>query len=122
MCKKGTLESAWIKAMGFIHKKQSPRWSKEDILDYDIPVGSHIEFYCSDPEKRPKKDIWDSNKDDGVISTYCSHKGALEVTMNPAGELASYMPSGESGWGVTPPKPSDPPLFFPLTTRAKWFT
>ena len=51
-----------------------------------MPVGSSIDFYCSESRKRIKKDDWDQNNADGIISGYCTHGGGFSITMNPAGK------------------------------------
>ena len=64
--------------------KQSPNWLA-DKSKHQIPVGGTLEFYCNDTLKRPKKDDWDEDKEDEIISAYCTHNGDISITMNPGG-------------------------------------
>ena len=61
----------------------------ETIREHKIPVGGEIVFYCNDisKRKRPKKDVWDDSKDDGLIYGYCTYAGTVSIPMAPAGNL-----------------------------------
>ncbi len=99
-CSRNLLGSAWLGQMGYANYIQPPKWSNTAVIPYDPPVGTHIEFYCSagvgnvllragDQDtvlygKRPRKDIWDRDNEDGVISAICAHGGALDISSNPA--------------------------------------
>lgn len=65
----------------------------QTLLDYDTPVGAAIHFYCRSEKKRPKKDNWDADSNDGIISGYCTHSGEFNIDMNPAGMTIHYSQS-----------------------------
>lgn len=90
-CLNEAVEGAWLKSLGFTYKKQPPNWMDDtDVNRHMIPVGGGIEFYCSNNKTRPKKDIWDQDNEDGIISAHCTHTGAISITMNPGGKLSFY--------------------------------
>ena len=62
--------------------KQEPNWLSNTSM-HQIPIGGAIEFYCQNTDKRPKKDKWDSDGEDGLISAHCTHTGAISVPMSP---------------------------------------
>ena len=90
-CPNDLVESPWLKALGFTYMKQEPNWMTDgQIIDgktirHKIPVGGAVEFYCNDTVKRPKKDVWDDDNEDGIIRATCYHGETLSMTMNPAG-------------------------------------
>ncbi len=74
--------------------KQSPNWMVDNVNDttkprHEIPVGGAVEFYCSNHLKRPKKDVWDDDAEDGLVSSFCTHGGIMSITMNPGGTRMS---------------------------------
>ena len=44
-----------------------------------------LELYCKDDLKRPRKDDWDEDSEDEIISAYCTHNGDISIPMNPGG-------------------------------------
>lgn len=60
----------------------------DSVLTHSVPVGGAVEFYCSDKLKRPKKDKWDRDAEDGIISAYCTQGGIMSISMNPGGKVA----------------------------------
>ncbi len=68
-----------------------PKWSDSDVVPYNTPVGTEIHFYCDDKLKRPRKDEWDLDEHDGILSAYCTHEGEFSITMNPAGEKRTQL-------------------------------
>ena len=94
MCPNDLVNSPWLVALGFTYMKQQPNWMQQEgfklqgqQVDHQIPVGGAVEFYCSNLVKRPKKDEWDLDNEDGIISATCYHGESLSITMNPAGKL-----------------------------------
>ena len=85
-CGRERVESPWLIALGFTYLKQEPNWLFNKSI-HDIPVGGAIEFYCIDTLKRPKKDTWDPDGEDGIITAHCTHNGDLNIPMNPAGNF-----------------------------------
>ena len=84
-CSKSILEGAWITSLGYTFKQQHVPWSGIQTGEAaDGAVGSKIYFYCFDPLKRPRRDDWDDDRHDGVITGYCSHGGEYDLPMNPA--------------------------------------
>ena len=63
---------------------QEPNWLS-DKSNYQIPIGANLEFFCEDNLKRPRKDSWDSDGEDEIISAYCTHNGDISIPMNPGG-------------------------------------
>ena len=90
-CPNDLVESPWLKALGFTYMKQEPNWMTDgQVIDgktirHKIPVGGAVEFYCNDTVKRPKKDVWDDDDEDGIIRATCYYGETLSMTMNPAG-------------------------------------
>ena len=82
-----------MKSLGFAYKKQGQpvqTWMNETMREHKIPVGGELVFYCNDAKdllkrKRPKKDAWDDNKEDGLIYAYCTYDGTVSIPMSPAG-------------------------------------
>ena len=48
-------------------------------------IGGAVEFFCLNNKTRPRKDAWDTDLEDGIISATCYHGDSLSITMNPAG-------------------------------------
>ena len=65
--------------------KQLPQWLSNQTI-HNIAVGSAVEFYCENTLKRPKKDKWDDDAEDYIISAHCTHNGALSIPMSPGGK------------------------------------
>ena len=40
--------------------------------------------------KRPRKDDWDKDSEDEIISAYCTHNGDISIPMNPGGKYQSF--------------------------------
>ena len=49
-CPRETLEAAWLRQMGYTHKKQPPKWSNETAVEYDVPIGSQGRDTCDSME------------------------------------------------------------------------
>ena len=88
VCDRGIVDGAWIASKGYTYKIQIPDNLfplADQQASYDIPVGSAVHFYCSDPNTRPKVDAVDLDPDDGIISAVCTHRGYLNINMDPSG-------------------------------------
>ena len=98
VCTNENIESPWVNSLGFSYKKQGQpiqTWMNETIREHKIPVGGEIVFYCNDAtkRKRPKKDTWDGDKDDGLLYGYCTYEGKMSIPMTPAGRLSNAIKS-----------------------------
>ena len=69
--------------------KQTPNWLS-DASKHQIPIGGALEFYCENNLKRPRKDEWDEDSEDEIISAYCTHNGDISIPMNPGGKYQSF--------------------------------
>ena len=38
---------------------------------YEVSVGTTVDLYCADYVKKPKRDIWDTDKNDGTLTAMC---------------------------------------------------
>lgn len=80
------MEGAWLTSLGYSFRQQERKWAPDTTATYSSPVGAEVSFFCSDGLKRPRKDEWDSDSGDGIITAICYHRGEFSITMNPAGE------------------------------------
>ena len=67
----------------------------ETLREHKIPLGGEIVFYCADASrrKRPKKDNFDDDPDDGLLYGYCTYAGTVSIPMTPAGRLIGCIQS-----------------------------
>ena len=101
MCTNENIDAPWVNSLGFTYKKQGQplkTWMNETIREHKIPLGGEIFFYCKDESrrKRPKKDNFDDDKDDGLLSGYCTYTGKVNIPMTPAGRICiseSFVPT-----------------------------
>ena len=63
---------------------QIPKWLFNKST-HQIPIGGALEFYCQNNLTRPRKDNWDDDSEDEIISAYCTHNGDISIPMNPGG-------------------------------------
>ena len=63
---------------------QTPNWLFNKST-HQIPIGGALEFYCKNNLTRPRKDNWDDDAEDEIISAYCTHNGDISIPMNPGG-------------------------------------
>lgn len=82
-CPTELLESPWLKSLGFTYAKQAPLWLANQSAHH-LAVGAGVEFYCENIQARPKKDKWDADGEDGIITAHCSHNGQLSIPMAPS--------------------------------------
>ena len=61
----------------------------ETIREHKVPLGGEIVFYCNDESKRkrPRKDEFDDNNEDGILYGYCTYAGTFSIPMSPASTL-----------------------------------
>ena len=90
VCTNENIDAPWVTSLGFAYEKQGKpvqTWMNETLREHKIPVGGEIVFYCNDAskKKRPRKDNWDDNPDDGLLYGYCTYKGKVSISMSPAG-------------------------------------
>ena len=98
VCTNENINAPWVTSLGFTYKKQGQpvqTWMNETLREHKIPLGGEIVFYCADASrrKRPKKDNFDDDPDDGLLYGYCTYAGTVSIPMTPAGRLIGYIQS-----------------------------
>ena len=78
------MAGAWIDSLGYTNFQPTPKWTNPAEVTYNTPIGTEVYIYCDNVLKRPRKDEWDANSEDGMISTTCVHGGVYSISMNPA--------------------------------------
>ena len=91
VCTNENIDAPWVTSLGFTYKKQGPSdadltWMNETIREHKVPLGGEIVFYCNDESrrKRPRKDEFDDDKEDGLLYGYCTYTGKFSIPMSPA--------------------------------------
>jgi hypothetical protein len=84
VCTNENINTPWVTSLGFTYKKQGQpvqTWMNETLREHKIPLGGEIVFYCADASrrKRPKKDNFDDDPDDGLLYGYCTYAGTVSI-------------------------------------------
>ena len=103
VCSNENIDAPWVTSLGFTYKKQGPSdrapgepgietWMNETVREHKIPIGGEIVFYCNDPSrrKRPRKDEFDDDPNDGLLHGYCTYSGRFSIPMTPASKHSIY--------------------------------
>ena len=74
-CSRDIIDSAWIGSLGYTYKIQEPNWTNLSLYTYNLPVGSTVDFFCMDADKRPKQDdsVWINLQQDFETNFLSSH-------------------------------------------------
>ena len=57
-CTNDVVKATWLQQMEYTWQKQDPNWlpTTTQQIAARVPVGGGVNYYCSDPDNRPKLD------------------------------------------------------------------
>jgi len=93
---------------GYAHSKPVVPMTNKRGKTYDsfeVLVGSTVDLYCEDYWKKPKKDTWDDDKTDGIVTALCQPnlKFSVPYDISSWGSCLAKCPASKP----VPPEPLD---------------